>query len=67
MTNPPPNPALWEPAAGTRVRGTLAVIGGRDESARVYERFGRRLAADGYAVGVFETAEAAAARTWLTA
>lgn len=64
MTNPS---ALWEPAPGVRVRGTLAVIGGRDESARVYERFGRRIATDGYVVGVFETAEQQEARAWLRA
>jgi len=58
-------PALWEPAAGVRVRGTLAVVGGRDESARVYERLGRRIAADGYVVGVFETAQARQAQEWL--
>jgi pimeloyl-ACP methyl ester carboxylesterase len=63
-----PNPsALWEPAPGVRVRGTLAVIGGRDEAARVYERFGRRIATDGYVVGVFETAEQQDAREWLWA
>jgi len=62
MTNPP---ALWEPAAGVRHRGTLAVIGGRDEGVRVYERFGRRIAADGYVVGVFETAQLPDALAWL--
>jgi alpha-beta hydrolase superfamily lysophospholipase len=46
-------------------RGTLAVIAGTAESARVYERFGRRIAIDGYVVGVFEAADAGAARTWL--
>ncbi|MGL3151041.1 alpha/beta hydrolase [Microbacterium sp. A82] len=53
--------AVW-PAA--RVRGTLAVITGRGERAAVYERFGRRLSADGYTVGVFE-ADADAAGAWL--
>lgn len=55
--------ALWNPPAA--VRGTLAVIAGRDESARVYERFGRRISADGYTVGVFELSAAAAAVAWL--
>lgn len=60
-------PAVWSPPAAARVRGTLAVIGGRDESARVYERFGRRISADGYTVGVFEAADADAAARWLAA
>jgi len=60
-------PALWEPPAGVRVRGTLALVAGAGESPRVYERFGRRISADGYLVGVFETADAAEAARWLTA
>jgi alpha-beta hydrolase superfamily lysophospholipase len=55
--------ALWNPPAA--VRGALAVIAGRDESARVYERFGRRISADGYTVAVFELADAAATVPWL--
>ncbi|WP_067201537.1 alpha/beta hydrolase [Microbacterium sp. XT11] len=58
----PPSPVVWTPAG--RVRGTLAVIGGGGERAAVYERFGRRLSADGYAVGVFES-DAEAAAVWL--
>ncbi|MDQ0642281.1 alpha/beta hydrolase [Microbacterium murale] len=54
--------ALWTPPA--RVRGILAVVTGRGERAPVYERFGRRLSADGYTVGVFE-ADADAAAAWL--
>lgn len=54
--------ALWTPPA--RVRGILAVVAGRGERAPVYERFGRRLSADGYTVGVFE-ADADAAAQWL--
>jgi pimeloyl-ACP methyl ester carboxylesterase len=60
-----PAPTVWAPPAALRTRGTLAVIAGADESARVYERFGRRIAADGYVVGVFEAADASAARAWL--
>lgn len=53
--------ALW-PA--DRVRGTLAVVTGRGELAPVYERFGRRLSADGYTVAIFE-ADADTAASWL--
>ncbi|MET0297413.1 MAG: alpha/beta hydrolase [Microbacterium sp.] len=59
-------PALWEPPATVRVRGTLALVAGAGEPARVYERFGRRLAVDGYVVGVFATADAPDAVGWLT-
>lgn len=58
-------PALWTPPAGVRVRGALALIGGGGESTRVYERFGRRLSADGYSVAVFEATAAPAAAEWL--
>lgn len=58
-------PVLWEPPAAVRVRGTLAVVAGAGESARVYERFGRRISVDGYVVGVFETAHATDAAGWL--
>lgn len=54
--------ALWTPPA--RVRGILAVVTGRGERAPVYERFGRRLSADGYTVAVFE-ADAEVAASWL--
>ncbi|MET0449723.1 MAG: hypothetical protein ABW004_15015 [Aeromicrobium sp.] len=60
-------PSVWEPPTGVRVRGTLVVLGGAGESPRVYERFGRRLAADGYTVGVFAVADADPARDWLVA
>ena len=52
---------VFTPAA--RVRGTLALIAGRDETAAVYRRFGTRVSADGYTVGVFEGPDAAVA--WL--
>lgn len=65
MTTTAPAPALHEPPAAVRVRGTVALIAGAGEAPRVYERFGRRLAADGYSVGVFETVAGDDARTWL--
>jgi len=42
--------ARWDPPAAIAVRGTVLLIPGRGEHAGVYDRFGRRLAADGYAV-----------------
>lgn len=56
------SPAVLWPAA--RVRGTLAVVTGRGERAAVYERFGKRISADGYTVAIFE-ADADAAAAWL--
>lgn len=61
MTTSSPT-ALWTPPA--RVRGVLAVVTGRGERAPVYERWGRRLSADGYTVAVFE-ADADTAASWL--
>lgn len=61
MSTDPSPEALW-PAA--RVRGTIALVSGRGERAPVYERFGRRLSADGYTVAVFE-ADADTAASWL--
>jgi alpha-beta hydrolase superfamily lysophospholipase len=40
----------WQAPEGLRTRGTVIVLPGRGEHGGVYERFGRRLAADGYAV-----------------
>jgi alpha-beta hydrolase superfamily lysophospholipase len=40
----------WTEPDPVPLRGTLIVLPGRGESARVYERFGRRLAADAYRV-----------------
>lgn len=60
-------PVLSTPPPAARVRGTLALVAGAGESPRVYERFGRRLASDGYVVGVFETDAAADASAWLDA
>ena len=62
MTSDPT--AVFAPAA--RVRGTLALIVGRDETAAVYHRFGTRISADGYTVAVFEDADAVAATAWLS-
>jgi alpha-beta hydrolase superfamily lysophospholipase len=47
------------------VRGVVALIAGGGESTRVYERFSRRLSADGYSVAVFEAPAAPAAARWL--
>lgn len=52
----------WWPVA--RQRGALALVVGRGERASVYERFGRRLSADGYVVSVFE-GDADTAALWL--
>ncbi|MGW8481645.1 alpha/beta hydrolase [Microbacterium sp. NPDC055903] len=62
MTSTAQPRTIWTPPA--RVRGTLAVVTGRGELAPVYERFGRRLSADGYLVAVFESGADAAAG-WL--
>lgn len=43
-----PAPVRWDPPAA--IRGTVVVLHGRGEHGGLYERFGRRLAADGYAV-----------------
>lgn len=56
--------AVFTPTS--RVRGTLALIAGRDETAAIYRRFGTRISADGYTVGVFEGTDAAAAAGWLS-
>ncbi|MEV0597805.1 alpha/beta hydrolase [Streptomyces sp. NPDC050315] len=45
----------WQPPAGIAPRGTLVVLPGRGEHGLVYERFGRRLAADGYVVHALDT------------
>ncbi|MFE4720522.1 alpha/beta hydrolase [Streptomyces sp. NPDC056728] len=47
--------ATWEPPVTIATRGTLLVLPGRGEHPLVYERFGRRLAADGYLVHVLGT------------
>ncbi|SDH21118.1 alpha/beta hydrolase [Pseudonocardia oroxyli] len=42
--------ASWSEPEGIAPRGTVVVVPGRGEHAGVYERFGRRIAADGYRV-----------------
>jgi len=42
----------WPEPDPVPLRGTLVVLPGRGESAQVYERFGRRIAADAYRVHV---------------
>ncbi|WP_329492870.1 alpha/beta hydrolase [Kitasatospora herbaricolor] len=49
---PRPGMLVWEPAEGAARRGTVVLLPGRGESPAVYQRFGRRLAADGYGVHV---------------
>ncbi|WP_327232743.1 lysophospholipase [Streptomyces sp. NBC_01317] len=46
----------WHQPEGIAPRGTLLVLPGRGEHPLVYERFGRRLAADGYRVYALPTA-----------
>jgi alpha-beta hydrolase superfamily lysophospholipase len=46
------SPAAWNEPDGLNPRGTLIVIPGRGELPDLYERFGRRLAADAYRVRV---------------
>jgi alpha-beta hydrolase superfamily lysophospholipase len=52
MTEPVIRPAVrfWLPAGEIRQRGTIVLLPGRGEHGGVYERLGRRLSADGYAV-----------------
>ncbi|MEU5031678.1 alpha/beta hydrolase [Streptomyces milbemycinicus] len=54
MTTTPHAPATtahhWQPPTGIAPRGTLLILPGRGEHGGVYERFGRRLSADGYLV-----------------
>ncbi|MGW6059233.1 alpha/beta hydrolase [Streptomyces sp. NPDC055189] len=46
----------WQPPTGIAPRGTLVVLPGRGEHGLIYERLGRRLAADGYVVHALDTA-----------
>ncbi|MEU0845258.1 flavin reductase [Streptomyces sp. NPDC005962] len=46
----------WQPPTGILPRGTLVVLPGRGEHGGTYQRFGRRLAADGYVVHALDTA-----------
>ncbi|MFD9701754.1 alpha/beta hydrolase [Lentzea sp. NPDC059081] len=45
----------WDEPPGLAARGTVILLTGRGETARTYQRFGRRLAADAYRVRVVET------------
>ncbi|MFF4658888.1 alpha/beta hydrolase [Streptomyces sp. NPDC001381] len=49
MSSPQPVHA-WDEPEGIAPRGTLVLLPGRGEHGGVYERFGRRIAADGYRV-----------------
>ncbi len=56
--------ASWTEPDGLAPRGTLIVVPGRGERPEVYERFGRRIAGDGYRVhGVADPTEDAALTT----
>ncbi|GAY12340.1 alpha/beta hydrolase [Pseudonocardia sp. N23] len=50
LTSAVPVVACWREPAAVAVRGTVVVVPGRGEHAGVYERFGRRISADGYRV-----------------
>lgn len=50
----------WDPPEGVTARGTVVVLPGRGEHGGVYERFGRRLAVDGYRVRALDQAPATA-------
>ncbi|WP_353946115.1 alpha/beta hydrolase [Streptomyces sp. HUAS MG91] len=45
----------WRPPAPIAPRGTIVVLPGRGEHGLVYERFGRRISADGYVVHALDT------------
>src|SRR4051794_4908015 len=57
MTEPVTLPVVltWLPAPELRQRGTVVLFPGRGEHGGVYERLGRRLSADGYAVHVADS------------
>jgi pimeloyl-ACP methyl ester carboxylesterase len=54
MTTAPlsPAPAAWDNPPSVAPRGTLVLVAGRGEHPGVYERFGTRIAFDGYRVRV---------------
>ncbi|MFD4637057.1 alpha/beta hydrolase [Lentzea sp. NPDC058436] len=45
----------WDEPPGLAARGTVILLTGRGETARTYQRFGRRIATDAYRVRVVET------------
>ncbi|WP_413803426.1 alpha/beta hydrolase [Streptomyces iranensis] len=49
----------WDEPAGITPRGTLVLLPGRGEHGGVYERFGRRISADGYRVRALGDASSA--------
>lgn len=55
--------ASWREPHGIAPRGTVVVVPGRGEHASVYERFGRRIAADGYRVEAVSAPTVDEART----
>jgi alpha-beta hydrolase superfamily lysophospholipase len=58
-----PAVASWREPRGIAPRGTVIVVPGRGEHPRVYERFGRRIAADGYRVEAVSAPTVDEART----
>ncbi|MFF2327488.1 MULTISPECIES: alpha/beta hydrolase [unclassified Streptomyces] len=66
-TTPRTAARTWRPPTAIAPRGTLVVLPGRGEHGLVYERFGRRLAADGYVVHALDTTSDAALEDVLTA
>ncbi|WP_063737133.1 alpha/beta hydrolase [Streptomyces sp. RTd22] len=66
MTTAPTALHRWQPPTGILPRGTLLVLPGRGEHGGTYERFGRRLAADGYVVHALDTAPEHTAHEVLT-
>jgi len=44
--------SAWDEPAGITARGTVVLLPGRGEQPELYQRFGRRIAADGYRVRV---------------
>lgn len=62
-TAPPVTSRRWDEPEGVEARGTVLVLAGRGETASVYARFGRRLAADAYRVRVVSDVTAPRQRT----
>ncbi|MDT7574902.1 MAG: thiosulfate/3-mercaptopyruvate sulfurtransferase, partial [Pseudonocardiales bacterium] len=60
---PVPVAASWREPRGIAPRGTVIVVPGRGEHPSVYERFGRRIAADGYRVEAVSAPTVDEART----
>jgi 3-mercaptopyruvate sulfurtransferase SseA/alpha-beta hydrolase superfamily lysophospholipase len=58
MTDDSAPAARWDEPNGIAPRGTVIVLPGRGEQSAVYQRLGRRMAADGYRVRVLPDATA---------